>query len=71
MVHKNKNTRNRWKNCDALVIDEISMLNGDILDKLEHVARVIRKNEKPFGGIQVCLHNFFIWLKNFSDSILW
>ena len=29
------------------------MMDGDLFDKLENVARLIRKNEKPFGGIQV------------------
>jgi hypothetical protein len=29
------------------------MMDGDLFDKLEHVARLVRKNEKPFGGIQV------------------
>lgn len=31
----------------------VSMLDGDFLDKLEQVARSLRKNSKPFGGIQV------------------
>lgn len=31
----------------------VSMLEGDLFDKLEHVARILRKSQKPFGGIQV------------------
>lgn len=32
----------------------VSMMDGDLFDKLEQVARSLRKNEKPFGGMQVC-----------------
>ena len=37
----------------VLIVDEISMLSSDFFDKLEYIARVVRKNELPFGGIQV------------------
>jgi hypothetical protein len=32
----------------------VSMMDGDLFDKLEQVARLLRKNERPFGGMQVC-----------------
>ena len=32
----------------------VSMMDGDLFDKLERVARILRKNPmKPFGGMQV------------------
>jgi hypothetical protein len=34
------------------------MLDGDFLDKLNNVAQGIRKNTKPFGGIQVELYSW-------------
>jgi hypothetical protein len=37
----------------VLVIDEISMIGSDFFKKVEHLARIIRKTDKPFGGIQV------------------
>ena len=37
----------------ALVIDEISMLEGALFDKLEALARNIKNSPKPFGGIQL------------------
>lgn len=40
----------RW----PLIPVVVSMMDGDLFDKLENVARLIRKNEKPFGGMQVC-----------------
>ena len=45
----------RWQACEVLVIDEISMLDGALFDTLEYVARVLRNNDHPFGGIQVVL----------------
>ncbi|PVG03340.1 hypothetical protein CPB86DRAFT_443478 [Serendipita vermifera] len=34
---------------------QVSMLEGDFFDKLEHVARLVRKKPEPFGGIQASL----------------
>jgi len=45
----------RWIELDVLIIDEVSMLSPELFDKLENLARVIRKNDKPFGGIQLML----------------
>ena len=42
-------------NTDILVIDEISMLHDYRLDLVDYVCRVVRKNDTPFGGIQVVL----------------
>lgn len=44
----------------VLVIDEISMLDGKILDMVDQVLRTIRRNNEAFGGIQVvCIGDFF------------
>lgn len=39
--------------CKILAIDEISMLQGRILDYTNAVLKRIRESNKPFGGIQV------------------
>jgi ATP-dependent DNA helicase PIF1 len=31
----------------------VSMVDADLFDKLSQVGKIIRKNDKPFGGIQV------------------
>ena len=63
MLIKNKPYINkRWKELDVLIIDEISMLDPVLLDKLELLARKIRRNEEPFGGIQVILSGDFYQL---------
>ncbi|KAI0639044.1 hypothetical protein C8Q77DRAFT_27635 [Trametes polyzona] len=49
---KNK-VLDRWRECKTLIIDEISMIDGKLFDKLEYVGRQLRQNELPFGGIQV------------------
>ena len=54
--------KKRWKNCRALVIDEISMLDGQLLDKLDFIAKKIRGCDKPFGGIQLILCGDFYQL---------
>ena len=54
--------KNVWKNLEVLIIDEVSMLNPELFDKLEYVARRIRRNDKPFGGIQLILSGDFCQL---------
>lgn len=55
---------------DVLVIDEISMLHDYRLDMVEEVARTVRSNDAPFGGLQVILCGDFFQLPpvNRSDS---
>ena len=31
----------------------VSMIDGDLFDKLAQIARIIRRSTEPFGGIQV------------------
>lgn len=45
--------KQRWREVNTLVIDEISMLDPKLLDKLDVIARNLRFSNKPFGGIQV------------------
>lgn len=54
--------KKRWIELDCLIIDEISMLNPDLFDKLEQIAREIRGNSYPFGGIQLVLSGDFCQL---------
>lgn len=54
--------RQGWLNCQRLVIDEISMVEADFFDKLEAVARAVRQQKKPFGGIQLIICGDFLQL---------
>ena len=43
----------RWLNTDILIIDEVSMLTPELLEKLDVIARLLRKNDTPMGGLQI------------------
>lgn len=40
---------------DLLIIDEISMVRADLLDAVDMSLRVFRRNDKPFGGVQLLM----------------
>ncbi|CUS14422.1 unnamed protein product [Tuber aestivum] len=68
-VRKNAKARNRWLRTKVLVIDEISMVDGDLFDKLERIAREIRmERTTPFGGIQVVITGDFFQLPPVPES---
>ncbi len=46
-------TRNILTGADVLIIDEISMVAPDLLDAMDILARQARRNNAPFGGLQV------------------
>lgn len=52
-IRKNKKALERIRAVKILVIDEVSMISSDLLDKVDAVFRYFRYNEKPFGGIQM------------------
>ena len=39
--------------CRRLIEVAVSMINGVLFDKLDQIGKYIRKNTRPFGGIQV------------------
>jgi hypothetical protein len=41
------------KQLELLIIDEVSMLRADVLDCIDETLRRIRRNSRPFGGIQI------------------
>lgn len=52
----------RLTSAHVLVIDEISMLDGSVLDMVDTVLRTVRKRAEPFGGVQVVLIGDFFQL---------
>jgi ATP-dependent DNA helicase PIF1 len=52
-VMRNKCAKKNWKATKILIIDEVSMMSRKIFDTLDAVARVVRNNPAPFGGLQV------------------
>lgn len=61
-VKKNKGAKSRWRQCQVLVIDEVSMVSARFFDELEAIARAIRDSDSPFGGIQLILSGDFFQL---------
>lgn len=58
----------RWKDTRVLIIDEVSMLSAELFDKLDYIARAIRKRPEPFGGIQVIMCGDFFQLPPVGDD---
>lgn len=61
-IKRNQKAKNRWLKTKILIIDEISMVDGDLFDKLEAIARSMRNNGRPFGGIQLVITGDFFQL---------
>ena len=40
---------------DLLIIDEISMVRADILDAIDDILKRYRRNDRPFGGVQLLM----------------
>jgi ATP-dependent DNA helicase PIF1 len=62
-IQRNGRAKRNWKACDLLVIDEISMMTVELLEKLDDIGKRMRKCfDKPFGGIQLLLVGDFCQL---------
>ena len=53
---------------DILVIDEVSMLHAWLFDMVDQVCREVRRDPRPFGGIQVVLSGDLFQLPPVSVS---
>jgi ATP-dependent DNA helicase PIF1 len=61
-IKKKGKAKKMWNQTDLLIIDEISMMPAELLEKLNTIGQIIRKNTKPFGGIQLLLVGDFFQL---------
>ena len=68
-ITRNRRTLQRWKVTKVLIIDEISMVDGEFFDKLERVARCVRQSKLPFGGIQLITCGDFMQLPPVKKSL--
>lgn len=67
-IKRNNKAKTRWLRTKVLIIDEVSMVDGDLFDKLEGVARSLKNNGRPFGGIQLVVTGDFFQLPPVPDG---
>lgn len=56
--------------CSTDLIYAVSMLDGDLFDKLESIARKVRRSVDTFGGIQLIVTGDFFQLPPVSKGTL-
>lgn len=61
-LEEKQNLYKRWNDTSVLIIDEVSMLHASFVDMLDKVAKHMRRNDKPFGGVQVVFTGDFFQL---------
>lgn len=54
-LKNNDRLTKRYNATEVLIIDEVSMLHGRRLDMVDEACRILRRNDEPFGGLQVVL----------------
>ncbi|OMO60853.1 hypothetical protein COLO4_33719 [Corchorus olitorius] len=61
-VSNNKAAKRRWNKAEVLVVDEISMVDADLFDTLEYIAKKVRESDEVWGGIQLIVSGDFFQL---------
>ena len=67
-ISKNKFLRQTWRSTNILIIDEVSMMSKALFEKLDAIGKAIRRNNKPFGGIQLIFSGDFYQLPPVPDK---
>lgn len=52
----------RWNRTQVLIIDEISMLDQKLFELLDEIGKAVKRNDLPFGGIQLIAVGDFLQL---------
>jgi ATP-dependent DNA helicase PIF1 len=69
-IRRNKAALRRWRDVHLLIIDEVSMMTPELLEKIDIVARHVRKRtDSPFGGVQLILAGDFCQLPPVTRGI--
>jgi len=66
-IKRNRNAKERWKETDILVVDEVSMLSKKLFHLLDALGQAVRRNSRPFGGIQLIFSGDFFQLPPVGD----
>lgn len=60
--------RKNWRETDILIIDEVSMMSQHMFELLDFLGKNIRRNNRPFGGIQLIMFGDFFQLPPVSKD---
>ncbi|MEK7142259.1 MAG: helix-turn-helix domain-containing protein, partial [Patescibacteria group bacterium] len=52
----------KFEKAKVLIIDEVSMLSSRLFDSVDRICKAMKRNEEPFGGMQVVLSGDFFQL---------
>jgi len=66
-----KERRRLLAEIELLVIDEISMVRADLLDAIDFTLRRLRKNQNPFGGVQLLVIGDLFQLAPVVRDFIW
>jgi ATP-dependent DNA helicase PIF1 len=55
LAMRNSKTVRKWQSIDCIVIEEVSMVGSELLEKVDAVARACRGRDRPMGGAQTVL----------------
>ncbi|MDD5437685.1 MAG: AAA family ATPase [Patescibacteria group bacterium] len=53
MEAENRKKPEIYRQIEALIIDELSMVRADLLDAMDVFLQIIRRDKRPFGGVRV------------------
>jgi ATP-dependent DNA helicase PIF1 len=68
-IMKNRFLKSNWKTTDILVVDEVSMMSQKLFELLDAIGKSVRKNSRPFGGIQLIFSGDFYQLPPVGDAL--
>lgn len=57
-----------WKSVQVLIVDEISMMSRKMFEMLDAIGKACRRNNRPFGGIQLVFSGDFYQLPPVGNS---
>ena len=61
-ITKNRFLKANWRNTNILIVDEVSMMSQKLFELLDQIGKALRKNTRPFGGIQLIFSGDFYQL---------
>lgn len=61
-IRTSQKSYRRWVSTDTLIVDEVSMLTPEFLEKLNYIGSQVRRDLRPMGGLQIIFVGDFFQL---------